>query len=630
MRGDDQVFLVEEQLRVAQAEPSARIMVSAGPGTGKTEVACSRVISLVNRGIEPSNIWLVSFTRAAVKEIRNRIYGVIGNSAYSVKIATLDSQAFQLMQGFREDERSPLFVGYDQTIEQVLEFLSSGREEIADYIQEIEHLIVDEAQDIVGIRARLLMKLIDLLSPEAGISVFSDEAQAIYGFSLEDEAGDPGSDTLPELLRQHVEHHFEECKLEEIHRTKSVSLLSIFKETRALVLDAQILGQPRLERVRQSIEEFAESNVGKFVEDEIQNEHDVLVLFRRRAEVLMASSLLSGKRIEHRIRMPGAPACVDPWVAVLLSDWIKRYLGRAEFDDLWSQQLIDHPIAFPDRTDAWALLIRFAGKSQDEVDIYKLRAILTRSRPPIEFVSHELGRSGPMLGTIHSSKGREATRVRLMLPVSRNKDGDHDEEARVLFVGATRAKEKLDIGEGFYLPASRLGDGTGRVFSRNRKWRSAAMIEFGLDGDLYAEVQASRHLFDFGAALRDSQDTLRNLIGGQASVVAKLKDGTDLDGNGTQYLYKLELEGTDTVLGYLSERVNIDLFQVGAQLKAGPLKPPDEIEHLYVVDVRSLVFSADDNAVNAFREPYCDSGIMLAPVIIGFPTVFLQRYRKGM
>ena len=56
------------QERVIKAPPGNRVLVHAGPGTGKTAVACARVAHLIDgKEIEPSRIWLISFTRTAVK-----------------------------------------------------------------------------------------------------------------------------------------------------------------------------------------------------------------------------------------------------------------------------------------------------------------------------------------------------------------------------------------------------------------------------------------------------------------------------------------------------------------------------------------------------------------------------------
>ena len=61
------------QSAVIQAPASSRILVNGGPGTGKTAVACARITHLVESGIAPSRIRVVSFTRTAIREVRERI-----------------------------------------------------------------------------------------------------------------------------------------------------------------------------------------------------------------------------------------------------------------------------------------------------------------------------------------------------------------------------------------------------------------------------------------------------------------------------------------------------------------------------------------------------------------------------
>lgn len=61
------------QIKVIEESVSSRILVSAGPGMGKTAVACARVAHMIEQGVPASGIWLISFTRTAVREIRDRI-----------------------------------------------------------------------------------------------------------------------------------------------------------------------------------------------------------------------------------------------------------------------------------------------------------------------------------------------------------------------------------------------------------------------------------------------------------------------------------------------------------------------------------------------------------------------------
>ena len=90
----------KDQLSAIKAGQHQRLLVEAGPGTGKTAVACARIAQLVdNYGVAESNIWMISFTRTAVAEIRSRLQGYVGEAAFSIKVATVDSHAWAIHSG---------------------------------------------------------------------------------------------------------------------------------------------------------------------------------------------------------------------------------------------------------------------------------------------------------------------------------------------------------------------------------------------------------------------------------------------------------------------------------------------------------------------------------------------------
>ena len=107
----------KSQREIIESSHDDRLLVGSGPGTGKTAVACARVSHLVDHyDLQPSRIWLISFTRTAVTEIRDRIAEYLENeaSAYAVKIATLDSHAWTIHSGFDEDAK--IIGSYEENI----------------------------------------------------------------------------------------------------------------------------------------------------------------------------------------------------------------------------------------------------------------------------------------------------------------------------------------------------------------------------------------------------------------------------------------------------------------------------------------------------------------------------------
>ena len=60
-----------EQQEVIEATPEHNVIVNAPPGTGKTFVACRRIERLLDHGVAPSRIWMISFTRTAAFALAN-------------------------------------------------------------------------------------------------------------------------------------------------------------------------------------------------------------------------------------------------------------------------------------------------------------------------------------------------------------------------------------------------------------------------------------------------------------------------------------------------------------------------------------------------------------------------------
>jgi hypothetical protein len=191
------------QQAIISADALDRILIDAGPGTGKTAVLCERVKHLIDeQGVPASRIWLISFTRTAVQEIRGRVAKLTRRAiANSVNMATLDSLAGQLNRSNGPGKGATTF-------EDNIRALISNLDESAvveEQLRDLRHLIVDEAQDIVGVRAELLLKVIGKLPASCGITILSDDAQAIYGFATgdrdnrrEQQTGEPA---LPQRIR---------------------------------------------------------------------------------------------------------------------------------------------------------------------------------------------------------------------------------------------------------------------------------------------------------------------------------------------------------------------------------------------------------------------------------------------
>ncbi|MFC1579154.1 3'-5' exonuclease, partial [Pseudomonadota bacterium] len=254
----------------------------------------------------------------------------------------------------------------------------------------------------------------------------------------------------------------------------------------------------------------------------------------------------------------------------------------------------------------------------------RLRELLSRERPPLDFLVDENQLSGPVLGTIHASKGREANQVHLMLPPDNFMDDNPDspyvmtpaeiaEEERVLFVGATRAKQRLMVGKGNKMYASRY-DGR-RTFRGVRGNPNARMVEVGLNGDIDLVSMADERLPIDHAGLQQ-------WLWEQADTVVDLKIRYDAGLN----VNVLEVVHDGAPVALMSKRFTWDLWGIGKIVakKNGiaKCKPGSVIRHVRMTGVRTVVVPEAER--ERLLTPWRHSGFLLAPIISGFSMVYFN------
>ena len=631
-----------EQLEVILDDPSSWQLVAAGPGTGKTAVACQRIASLVDEGISPSRILLVSFTRTAVAELRDRIESFAGDGgqARRVQISTIDSNAWRLRAGYEDEAQLESLSGnsYELNIKKAVALFHCHDPDLLDFMESIEHLIVDEAQDVVGIRGDLIIEMLRSLSEECGVTILADPAQAIYGFTSDDRDEDADGFYLLERLEKESPRHFVTRELKEIHRVQNTRLLNLFQRARDEVEREGNLDK-HTDRVTSVIRESAHQDLGQYSYEKIAGmikslgDKPLLVLFRRRADVLMASSYCSGADVQHRLRMSGGPAVILPWIGWLFAEFEKPFITIQEFNALWRQRRSVSPTPFIGevKENAWDLLRRLAaGEREGVVDLVYLRDIVSRPRPPVEVCLPDLGIAGPILGTIHASKGREAEFVKLILPSTRGgvqsrSRAAAEEEGRVYYVGATRARERLITARNGGVGYSKQLN-SGRVFRQLRTSGNSlprVQLEIGRDND----VDRIAHLKwrQSGEIQQILADTSRHTIPLRIICRQDLK-----------YAYRLELSHDSSAkftrkieIGEMGKFFWNDIKEVWSYVDGGgEFKPGEYIEHIYLIGATTVALS--ESELSRVHPPYRRSGFALAPVIKGFaPVQFLYRKQRG-
>jgi superfamily I DNA/RNA helicase len=97
---------LNESQKRAVSNPAPRLLVSAGPGTGKTEALAHRIVYMINHwDVLPQEILAVTFSRKAAQEMRDRVADVIGEVSKDVRISTLHSESLRTLSGMNAASR---------------------------------------------------------------------------------------------------------------------------------------------------------------------------------------------------------------------------------------------------------------------------------------------------------------------------------------------------------------------------------------------------------------------------------------------------------------------------------------------------------------------------------------------
>lgn len=79
--------------------PNGYVQIVAGPGTGKTKTLVARIVELIRRGIDPSRICVLSFTRAAAREVKLRVAQELQDECHIV-IGTFHSISYRFYRRY--------------------------------------------------------------------------------------------------------------------------------------------------------------------------------------------------------------------------------------------------------------------------------------------------------------------------------------------------------------------------------------------------------------------------------------------------------------------------------------------------------------------------------------------------
>lgn len=591
-----------DQLLVMCLPADARVVVTAGPGSGKTQVVCQRISHLIEEGVAATRMWLLSFTKVAVEEMRERIGETLTQpaEARSLNVATFDAFAGHLLRAAlpagaaRPD-------GFDASIRAARAILETRPPELTGYIANLKHVIIDEAQDLLGDRLHLMRVFLSQLPASCGVTILGDAAQSIYNFNKtgrRDSLLDRDSGFVPMVLGTD-------------HRTRDPKLARFFAATREMLVRAGIPPEEKYAQTRSAIESLAIPAPRGIADPVVPVGLRTMVLFRSRGALLSESHRLMAGHISFRLRPTAHGDLIRPWVGALLaglspgtqvsSEELADRIGRAApvlvglTENVGDDNVLE---------GVWHRLNQLADSPGARLDLGRLRRRLDLSLPTA-MLRRFLGNAGPLLSTIHGAKGLEADHVLLMLPYVPDarqdwvpdRPYDHEEEARVLYVGATRARDKLYIAS---QRASRM-----QRTQQKRNWRGRPAdfsVEVGLSGDVLPVSPDPEALILAAGVLAAPGPSPKGRSG------VALKDA----GTARWFIFGADARGIahGPPLGRLSDEV---MAAIGGIAGRHPTELPSRIGGFFLSGAATCTWTDGD-----------EHGIALVPVLCGLASVALE------
>ena len=609
-------FKQVEQEEFIHFPVNARTIVNAGPGRGKTYSLIERITYLVKEeNVAPEDILVLCFSRAAVAEVQNRIQEKCAGDeeleGLDWQIGTIDSYCWMLMHSDDEQVAENMIPNsYDAGISNALERLNAGNQEALDY----KYIIVDEIQDIISIRARFVLGLVQHLEKGTGFALLGDFCQSIYDFQLKDKENDvvTSSRFFKSL-----------CKISGVDR---ISFLHNYRSDADSALNKKLDAmRPALinedaDSAAQQIEDIENSGilssdtldsiVDSVIEERKEESHKTTgILTWKNVTVTEIASRFYERMFENDVYYPvhvqrrKDNAYLAGWIGLLFQhyqgDWIDKekfiYSFESFFDDETKQKLnMNLPTScYWDALEQCMIEEDSYGKGHYTVESLlrnvRLKAWRFRENCGI-LLSGFVPNSSIIISNVHQAKGREYDQVYLSKNILDISGDPSDETCRVAYVALSRTRGDVGILDEEFdsFPRWHRIDGMGRGYKKNGERRGfrPSQIEFGLYGDID----------EAGFAKKEIQQYIQKFLP-VGTLLQLNKHITQRDGR-RKLGYELTMDGGDSdipdVLGKAGDVFMEDLYAAMSDATRWRAIPSPEdypriINNLYVNDLITII-----------------------------------------
>lgn len=459
---------LDEFQQSAVVNEKNQLLIVAGPGSGKTTVLTQRIVHLINdKNIAPQNCLAITFTRKAAQEMRERLAKLLNGNAKSVNIHTFHSLCFSILKenyekaGLSEDfivmseqEKSlckdeiilEKALGFDDLILLSVKLLTEDENILNIYRNRFKYTFVDEYQDIDENQ----YKLIRLFVPDNGnIFVIGDPNQAIYGFR----GGDAKffnnfKEDYPDAQIINLKNNYRSTNSivdASNQMINSFNIISMYdKPHEKITIHTAPTDKAEAEFVASTIESLIGGHSFFSLDSQRSEGDECNYSFSDFAILYRTSSQLPP--IIEAIKRTGMPFVNLSNDLLCEKKPIRNFLNNLDENEMVSEQIKSSYNELAKEVDEYILkyLLNLAENHNDKNGFIHEISFLTEA-DTLDKRSDKI-----TLMTLHSAKGLEFKCVFIVglendiLPLYRSKEPEEiEEERRLLYVGMTRAKERL-------------------------------------------------------------------------------------------------------------------------------------------------------------------------------------------
>ena len=607
VRNDFEKYVEIDQREVIEADVSRRMIINAGPGTGKTWTLIEKIINLVDvQEVDPETILVLCFSKAAVEVVKNRLKKAADEERVSevinlVDVRTFDSFASQVLYWVKDESEYDNLQYYDigkLNYDERINLFTSTITDLPELMEQCCHLFVDEVQDLVKERARMVLAIIRNIPESSGVTLLGDACQSIYDYQA-------GNDRMTSKQFYSVMANdmpkFTYYTFTRNYRQED-ELAYLGDGYRKHILSGRIKDCDSYwhNDVEKRIPQFKEYDADKITQNSLRELLDagtVGILTRTNGQALKISAALKEKGINHVLKKRLRDNTLNKWIALVFNDYELTSVDEDDFTTLYNQ------IADPEDAESyevWNAIKEAARVSSERIGVRDiLKGVMTNSRSMVLY-SHERV-SGLTVTNIHRGKGREFDAVLVENDIF-SEDEKELEEHKVCYVALTRPKREIYRinAKADYIRIDKEGDR--RCFKSDYVgYNKQRLTYFEVTGE--PDIDLRSFVRESGAQLyiRENYDDLV----GKKIVLIKDKHKSEF------VRYKIVLVEDNYVLGYTSKEFYESLSRALHIVYKLPSRAelyfnvyPERFTDIYVDDVISVIDQLDGSeiGVKAFGE----------------------------